>query len=83
VVELDAGGHAVAVRTMTPNLDENGKVASYDVEVMNCAPQAGEDSSCTTEHLTVNRDGTITDGQGAPWYGGKLRNWCIQCYEAL
>jgi hypothetical protein len=83
VVELDTGPHCVAVRTMTPNLDENGNVTSYDVEVMNCAPQDGKDSSCTTEHLTVKSDGTVTDGKGAPWYGGEVRNWCVQCYKAL
>src|SRR5262249_46393266 len=83
VVELDAGDHCVAVRTMTPNLDANRNVESYDVEVMNCAPQDGKDSSCTTEHLTVKPDGTIVDGKGAPWSGGQVRNWCIQCYQEV
>jgi hypothetical protein len=51
--------------------------------VMNCAPQDGQDSSCSTEHITVKPDGTLTDGKGAPWSGGQVRNWCVQCYKAL
>ncbi len=73
--------HCVPIRWIEPQLNERGEVVSYEVEAMECAPQDNKESSCKDEHLTVNLDGTVTDGKGAPWYGGAVLDFVIQCYK--